>query len=311
MENQTTEASEAPARQVAAVLRQAARRLISRGIESGPLDSEVLLGHVLGLTREQLIVAAAVQLDDKELRVYAGLLSRRLERQPTAYITGNREFWSLDFHVTPDVLIPRPETEVLVEIALSLAMAARSAKPLRIMDLGTGSGAIAVALARELAGAEIFASDVFPAALAVAKDNAARNHVGGKIKFVLGDLFEAIPVEQPVDLVVSNPPYIRRSDIDTLEPEVSRWEPRGALDGGLDGLDYYRRIAAQAFGYLAENGAVAVEIGAGMGVAVAQLFQDAAACAEVEIYKDYAGNDRVVVARKIAAGPGAISGTRG
>ena len=306
MENQTTEASEAPARQVATVVRQAARRLISRGIESGPLDSEVLLGHVLGLTREQLIVSAAVQLDDKELRVYAGLLARRLERQPTAYITGKREFWSLDFHVTSDVLIPRPETELLVEIALRLAVEARSAKPLRIIDLGTGSGAIAVALACELAGAEIFASDISLAALAVAKDNAVRNHVADKIQFVFGDLFEAIPAEQPVDLIVSNPPYIRRSDVDTLEPEVSRWEPRGALDGGLDGLDYYRRIAAQAFGYVAENGAVAVETGAGMGESVARLFQEAVACAEVEIYKDYTGNDRVVVARKITAGTGAI-----
>jgi len=306
MENHITETSEAPARQVAAVLRQAARRLISRGIESGSLDSELLLGHVLGLTREQLMVAAAIQLDDRELRVYDSLLARRLERQPTAYITGKREFWSLDFHVTPDVLIPRPETEVLVEIALRLAMEARCAKALRIVDLGTGSGAIAVALARELAGAEIFASDISQAALAVAKDNAVRNHVAGKIKFVLGDLFEAIPAEQSVDLIVSNPPYIRRSDVDTLEPEVSRWEPRGALDGGLDGLDYYRRIAAQAFGYLAENGAVAVETGAGMGESVARLFQDALVGAEVEIYKDYAGNDRVVVARKIAAHTGAI-----
>ena len=301
MENQTTEASEGPARQVSAVLREAAWSLISRGIESGRLDSEVLLGHVLGLTREQLIVAADVRLGDKELRFYESLLSRRLEREPTAYITGKREFWSLDFHVTPDVLIPRPETELLVEIALRLAAEARSAKPLRIIDLGTGSGAIAVALARGLAAAEILASDISFLALAVAKDNAVRNHVAGTIKFVPGDLFEAIQTDQLIDLIVSNPPYIRRADMDMLEPEVSRWEPRGALDGGLDGLDYYRRIAAQAFDHLTENGAVAVETGAGMGKSVAQLFQNAAACADVQIHKDYAGNDRVVVARKTAA----------
>lgn len=302
MVNRTTEASEAPARQVSAVLRQAARRLTLHGIESAVLDSEVLLGHVLGLTREQLILAANVEMRDQDLLVYAGLLARRLERQPTAYLIGKREFWSLDFHVTPEVLIPRPETELLIEIALRLASEVRSStKPLRIIDLGTGSGAIAVALACELAGAEIFACDNSLAALAVAQKNASRNLVARYIKFIAGDLFEFMQMNPAVDLIVSNPPYIRRADIETLEPEVSRWEPRRALDGGPDGLDYYRRIAAQAFGCLAPKGAVAVEIGAGMGPSVARLFQ-AAAWADVQICEDYAGNDRVVVARKIFSG---------
>lgn len=300
MVNRTTEAREAPARQVSAVLRQAARRLLSHGVESAALDSEVLLGHVLGLTREQLILAADVELRDQDLRDYAGLLLRRLERQPTAYLTGRREFWSLDFHVTPEVIIPRPETELLIEIALRLASEVRSStKPLRIIDLGTGSGAIAVTLARELAGAEIFACDNSLTALAVAQKNASRNLVAGNIKFVAGDLFEFLQMDPAVDLIVSNPPYIRRADIDTLEPEVSRWEPRRALDGGPDGLDYYRRIAAQAFGYLTAKGAVAVEIGAGMGTSVARLFESAAQ-ADVQICQDYSGNDRVVVARKMS-----------
>ncbi len=310
MENQTTEATETPVRQVSAVLRHAARRLSAHDIESGPLDSEVLLGHVLGLTREQLIVAADVRLGDKQLHVYENLLWRRLEREPAAYITGKREFWSLDFHVTRDVLIPRPETELLVEIALRLAAEARSAKPLRIIDLGTGSGAIAVALASELANAEICASDISHNALGVAKDNAVRNQVADKIKFVQGDLFDAEAMPECIDLIVSNPPYIRRAAIDALEPEVSRWEPRGALDGGFDGLDYYRRIAARACDYLAPNGAVIVEIGAGTGQAVARLFQDAVAC-EVQIHNDYGGNDRVVVARKSARSKRFIQGSRG
>lgn len=299
MEDQTTAATEAPVRRVSAVLRQAAQRLISRGIESGSLDAEILLGHVLGAGREQIVVAANAPLDDADAWTYENLLSRRLRREPTAYITGKREFWSLDFHVTPDVLIPRPETELLVEIALRLAK--ESARAPRIIDLGTGSGAIAVALASELTSAEIIATDISAEALAVAARNAVRNGVAERIRFVQGDLFAALEREKPVDLIVSNPPYIRRSEIDMLVPEVSRWEPRGALDGGWDGLDYYRRIAAHGFRYLAPHGALAVEIGAGMGRAVAALFQDAAECAGVNTYNDYAGIERVVVARKSAA----------
>ncbi|MGH7853379.1 MAG: peptide chain release factor N(5)-glutamine methyltransferase [Candidatus Binatia bacterium] len=299
MENQTIESTEISPRLVSAVLRQAAQRLISCGIESGALDAEILLGHVLGMGREQIVVAANTPLNDTDGRAYEGLLSRRLRREPTSYITGRREFWSLDLHVTRDVLIPRPETELLVEIALTLAKG--SARARRIIDLGTGSGAIAVALASELTNAEIVATDVSAEALAVAAGNAVLNGVNGRIRFALGDLFEPIQPEQPVDLIVSNPPYIRRSDIDTLEPEVSRWEPRGALDGGLDGLEYYRRIAAHAFRYLAPDGALAVEIGASTGQAVAALFQDTPACAAVSIYNDYTGMERVVVARKAAA----------
>jgi release factor glutamine methyltransferase len=300
MENQTIEPTDAQARRISPVVQQAARRLLSAGIDTGFLDAEVLLCHVLGATREQIVLAASAPLSDSELRAYEALLSRRLAREPTAYITGMREFWSLDFHVAPDVLIPRPETELLVETALRLALELGSNQLLRIVDVGTGSGAIAVALASELADAEIFAIDLSAAALAVAKGNALRNHVAGKIKFVQGDLLAALQVNQQIDLIVSNPPYIRRADIDALEPEVRRWEPRSALDGGWDGLHYYRRIAPEAFHYLRPNGAVVVEIGAGMGEAVAALFKDIAGSAEVKIHHDYAGNERVVAARKIA-----------
>jgi release factor glutamine methyltransferase len=255
---------------------------------------------VLGATREQIVLAAGVPLSDSELGAYEALVARRLAREPTAYITGMREFWSLDFHVVPAVLIPRPETEFLVEIALRLALELGSGQPLRIVDIGTGSGAIAVALASELAAVEIFAIDLSAAALAVAKGNASRNHVGGKIKFVQGDLLAALRMNPQVDLIVSNPPYIRSADIDALDPEVRCWEPRSALDGGWDGLDYYRRIAGGAFRYLRPNGAVIVEIGAGMGEAVAVLFKDIDGSVEVKIHQDYAGNERVVAARKIA-----------
>ena len=299
MENQTIEPTDAPARRVSRVMQHAARRLLSAGIDTGFLDAEVLLCHALAATREQVVLAANSLLSDSESRAYEALISRRIAREPTAYITGVREFWSLDFHVAPGVLIPRPETEILVEIALGLALEVGASQPRRIVDLGTGSGAIAVALASELADAEIFAIDLSAAALAAAKGNASRNHVAGKVKFLQGDFFAALQVNQ-VDLIVSNPPYIRRADIDALDPEVKRWEPRSALDGGWDGLDYYRRIAPEAFHYLRPDGAVAVEIGAGMGAAVAALFKDLAGPAEVKIYHDYAGNERVVTARKIA-----------
>jgi len=296
MDKQTARASD---RHVSAILRDGARRLTARGIESGALDAEVLLGHVLGMSREQLLVAAHAPIDQAQWRAYEQLLSRRLEREPTAYITGKREFWSLDIQVTADVLIPRPETELLVEISLALAATLHSSEPLKILDLGTGSGAIAVALATELAGAKIFATDISAAALVVAAGNAAKNQVADRIKFVESDLFAALEGAGPFDLIVANPPYLRRSDIDALEPEVRQWEPRGALDGGFDGLDYYRRTAAQGFSYLAPNGAIAVEIADGMGGAVAELFQRVG-CAKADIYKDYAGKERVVLLRKAA-----------
>ena len=304
MENQRIEPTDAPARRISSVVQQAARRLLSAGIDTGFLDAEVLLCHALGTTREQIVLTANGLLSDSELRAYEALISRRVAREPTAYITGVREFWSQSFHVAPGVLIPRPETELLVEIALRLALELGSTRPLRIVDIGTGSGAIAVALASELAEAEIFAIDLSAAALEAAKGNASRNHVAGKIKFLRGDLLAPLQVHQQVDLIVSNPPYIRHDDIDRLEPEVRCWEPRSALDGGWDGLDYYRRILPEAFHYLRPNGALAVEIGASLGKAVAALFKEVAGSAEVKIHHDYAGNERVVTARKILwAGP--------
>ncbi|MGE5219633.1 MAG: peptide chain release factor N(5)-glutamine methyltransferase [Chloroflexota bacterium] len=298
MESQSTETIELRATRLSAVLRLGARLLIGGGFDRAILDAELLLGHALGLSREQLVLGAGRELSPSRVRAYERLLTRRCAHEPVAYITGRREFWSLDFHVTPAVLIPRPETERLVEIVLQLAGALRTNQPLRIVDIGTGSGAIAVALASELADAHIFATDISAAALTIAADNAAENRVADNIEFVRSDLFAGLPTDRPFDLLVSNPPYIPRAEIDALEPEVSRWEPRGALDGGWDGLDFYRRIAARAFNYLRSGGAVAVEIGAGMGRAVAALFKESAGCAEIELYQDYAGIDRVIVARK-------------
>ena len=300
MENQTTPANEAARRRVSEALLTGARRLLAAGIESGRLDAELLLGQVLGMSREQLVIGASLPLSQEQWQSYESILLRRLDAEPTAYITGRQEFWSKDFCVTPDVLIPRPETECLVEVALKLA--ADWHEPPRILDLGTGSGALAIALASELPKAEIFATDISYAALTVARQNAAAHGVAAQIHFLSGDLFAAIRKGgTKFHLILSNPPYIRRGDFAELAPTVSRWEPRGALDGGADGLDYYRRLAGAAIDYLLPNGAMIVEIGADMGVSVRALFVNAAACVEATIAQDYSGQDRMVVARHRAS----------
>jgi release factor glutamine methyltransferase len=200
--------------------------------------------------------------------------------------------------VGPDVLIPRPETERLVELALSLAAPLTSTKPLRVLDLGTGSGVIAVSLATEIPAAEIIATDISPAALAVARQNARINGVAERIEFCCGDLTDALADQaSPFNLILSNPPYIRHADVAALEPEVSLYEPRAALDGGADGLDFYRRIAAGAWRFLAPNGALALEIGADIGQEVCALFNQTGRYQEIVVLQDYAARDRVAVAK--------------
>ncbi|MBM2804131.1 MAG: protein-(glutamine-N5) methyltransferase, release factor-specific [Deltaproteobacteria bacterium] len=289
------------------LLSQGVRGLAAAGIDQARLDAEVLLGHVLAMTHEQLIVAADLPLSAEQVQRFAALWQRRLSREPVAYITGKQEFWSLDFHVTRDVLIPRPETERLIEVALTLAAELGSDKPLRVLEIGTGSGAIAVSLATELPSAEIIATDISTVALEVAQGNAMLHGAAGRITFLPGDLFAALGGDiAAFDLIVSNPPYIRRAQIATLEPEVSRWEPRGALDGGADGLDFYRRIAAQAWQFLTLNGALTLEIGADMGGEVSSVFNRAGFYREVAVFHDYAGCDRVIGAKVATNSVGSI-----
>ena len=298
MESQATPLNDNSPVQVSDVLIEGARRLLTAGIESARLDAELLLGHLLQKRREQLLTDVRLQLGNGEQQRFHRLLGRRIEGEPVAYITGHQEFWSREFRITTDVLIPRPETEYLVEVALKLAADWRGT--LKILDLGTGSGAIAVALAGELPRAEIFATDISPAALTVARVNAAKNGVADNVHFLEGDLFGALAEARgEFHLIVSNPPYIRRDDMARLPREVGRWEPRSALDGGIDGLDCYRRLAAESFVYLRPDGAVISEIGADMAEAVKGLFCEAGA--KVEVYRDYSGRDRVVVARPGAA----------
>lgn len=296
MNNQSSAAIDATGGRVAEVLRQAALHLVAGGIESGRLDAEVLLAHVLHVSRDKLPLLANESLSAAQRHAYAELVARRRGREPAAYITGTREFWSLAFHVTPDVLIPRPETERLVEIALGRASRLVPDGRLRIADVGTGSGCVAVTLAKELPRAEIVAIDLSLPALRIARRNAARHGVADRIEFVRSDFFQGIGFFARFHLIVANPPYIPALQIAELEPEVSRWEPRVALTGGTDGLDAYRRLAAEAVKYLAADGEIAVEIGAGMATSVAELFE-ASAWDDIRVDEDYAGVERVVSAR--------------
>ncbi|MEW6272718.1 MAG: peptide chain release factor N(5)-glutamine methyltransferase [Thermodesulfobacteriota bacterium] len=288
---------------VGEVLAEAAARLAAAGDETARLDAEVLLAHVLGGTRSTLIVRRDVALEADEAARFAELVARRAAGQPVAYLTGEREFHSLALAVDPRVLIPRPETETVVETALSAlrALAAEGfGRRLRVVDVGTGSGAIAVALAHELAregaGARVSlaALDRSLACLAVARVNAER-HAPGAVSLVCGDLTAAFR-DASLDLVVSNPPYLSQDELERVSPEV-RAEPVAALLGGdMDGAGTLRALLADAARVLRPGGFLVSEIGFMQGESVAALARDLG-FGHVEIRRDLAGRDRVVSAR--------------
>ena len=270
------------------------------GLENSRLDAEVLLRHVLDVEKEQLYMNDDAPISAGEEAKFRELLLRRSRREPVAYITGHKEFWSLDFFVTPAVLIPRPETELLVEVALQYVRRLASGSPLKVLDVGTGSGAIPVCLAKEQAATQIVAVDIFPAALDVAGVNARRHGVADRIRFLSGDFFAPIkPLREIFDLIVSNPPYIRSGELPWLAPEIHRWEPTVALDGGVDGIDSYRRIIEEGHSYLTTGGSIVLEIGADMASAVADLFSRSGYYGPASVYQDYAGKDRVIAAVKL------------
>jgi release factor glutamine methyltransferase len=261
-----------------------------RGIEGGRLDAELLLGDTLGLDRVGLYLNYDRPLSAGELETFRGAVGRRAKREPLAYIRGRAEFWSLPLAVSPAVLIPRPDTEVLVEEALK-----RIASPCRILDVGTGSGAIAIALAHELPGAQVEGVDISREALAVARQNAERNAVAERVTLRENDLRQLQGVD--FDLVVSNPPYIPTADLGGLMPEVKQYEPLLALDGGSDGLSSYRLLSAQARTLLKPAGWLLLEVGIGQAAAVADLLQGAG-LVEIFTRADYAGVPRVVGGRR-------------
>ena len=278
------------------LIRQAARTLAEAGITTADLDARLLFRHLTGLSASDLVLRSADQVDDRVAASYRRLIGRRASRVPLHYLTGTREFWSLDFFVSPAVLIPRPETEFVLEKVLTVC---RTDGPVRrALDLCTGSGVIAVVLARELACA-VTAVDISPAALAVAWENVRRHGVTDLVDPVCGDLFAPLGSGRSFDLIVSNPPYIADDQIDGLEPEVSRAEPRLALAGGPDGLEVIRRLAQGAADHLRPGGWLFIEIGADQEQPVRQLFlAHGAQYDRIRVIDDWSGRPRVLQARR-------------
>lgn len=256
------------------------------------LDAELLLAHALGWPRARLLAERDHRPPVDEAAAFGAMVERRSRGEPVAYLVGHREFYGLDFFVSPATLVPRPETELLVELAIAAARRRpRCAEPLLIADVGTGTGAIAVALAAHLPEAVVYAVDLSAAALAVARRNVARHGLTGRVQLLHGDLLAPLP--GPVDLIVSNPPYTILAEV---EPDVRAYEPRLALDGGPDGAAVYRRLLAAAPAYLRHGGALLLEIGSWQGELVAGLLREAFPTAAVEVRQDLAGRDRVVFA---------------
>jgi len=256
-------------------------------------ETEMVFSHVLKCDRAALYLDRNRRLSAHEGRSMAQILKRRCRGESLFYILGAAEFMGFPLRVTPDCLVPRPETEILVEKAVSYASAHDGC---RILDIGTGSGCIAVSLARLIAPARITAVDISGAALTVARDNACRAGVASRIDFICADLFPPDPCGR-FDLIVSNPPYVRSDDIDGLSPEV-RSEPRIALDGGPDGLAFYRRIIAAAHRHLKPAGALIMEIGSGQSEAVGRMFDASKKYTVKEIIVDYNGIERIMTATR-------------
>ena len=276
------------------VIAAARRALAEAGIAQADaaLDAEVLARSALGWDRAMLISRGREAPPEGFEPRFAALISRRIAREPVAYITGVREFWGRDFEVTPAVLIPRPETELIVEEALA---AARERPPRTIVDVGTGSGCLAVTLALEIPSATVIATDIAPAAIRVARRNAERYRASERITFVLTNLLAG--VEVPLDLVVANPPYMAEHVEPTLQPEVARYEPRQALYAGRDGLDAYRNLLPAAAERLAEDGRLVVEFGFGQEDDVRRLAATAGLTV-LHVRPDLQGIPRVAVLRR-------------
>ena len=276
--------------------------LKNKGIECPRLNAEVLLAHQLNVDRIKLYLSFDQPLHEKEIAGYRALIKRRLRREPLQYITGVQEFWSLDFRVGPPVMVPRPETELLVEHALSLCHGNSLAESpcARILDLGTGCGALAVAIARELEAVAVWASDVSQEALDIARGNAKRHGVEERIEFVLSDMWKGFSsLEHPFDIIVSNPPYIRSDAMDALPPEVRDHEPKQALDGGEEGIFYIRDIIKKAPKYLNPGGWLLLEMDPEQTTKALELMEELKSYENKARYKDYSHHHRVVMAQTI------------
>jgi release factor glutamine methyltransferase len=293
---------------VRAALKEGMAQLRAANVPSSTLAAELLLMHALGRDRTWLYTHPEAELDASVAREYFRLIARRAAGEPTQYLTGKQEFWGLEFEVTPAVLIPRPETEHVIEVALE-RLGPRGIKinmhtgeaspPLRIADVGTGSGCLAVALAHELPHAEIFATDISAAALEVALRNATRHRVAKRIRFLQGDLLKPVPSSPgSFDLIVSNPPYVAHDDAATLAREVREHEPHTALFGGPSGIEIYERLVEQADELLRSAGVLVLELGYNSAQHARAILVAQRHWVNVSVTNDLAGIPRVLAAER-------------
>ncbi len=270
------------------------KRLSASGVDGAALDAGLLLGHSLGLTREQLFTRGRDRIGEAGLRRYRLFIDRRSRRVPLAHITGRREFWSLPIGVDGRVLVPRPETEGVVEAALEFL-----AGPCLALDVGTGSGNITAALATELPEGRFVALDISGEALDLAARNLRDLGLGERVLLLQGDLLAPLGRTAAFDAVLSNPPYVPSGEIAALQPEVRECEPKVALDGGPDGLLVIRRLLEEAPSRLRRGGRLVIEVGAGQGEAAAGLVRGSGRFGKVEVRRDLAGRGRVIVAERV------------
>jgi release factor glutamine methyltransferase len=272
-------------------------------IDSPRATAEILLAHVLNTRRIDLYLRYDQPLIPAELERFKALIKRRLNREPVAYILGSKEFWSMDLQITRDVLIPRPETECLVEKALeSLALDSNPESKL-ILELGTGCGAVILALASENPRHAYWATDISINAIRIARQNARQNDLNGKVDFIVGDWFAPLRSKPGLfDLIVSNPPYIKSEDLNRLQPEIHAYEPLLALDGAADGLHCLRHIIQSAYFFLNPGGVIILEMGHDQKEPLKQMIAECGQYEEIDFYQDYSGYDRILQMKKKSDG---------
>jgi release factor glutamine methyltransferase len=273
-------------------LRKAAARISETGSDEAALEAEILLMHVTGLDRSHVYERLEEELPAARAEAFAACVERRLNHEPVPYITGHKEFFALDFEVTPAALIPRPETETLVELVLAFVRERFGAGACTIADVGVGSGIIAVSLAHELPQASVMATDTSKEALALARRNAERHGVADRITFAEGDLLQ--PLTDRVDVIAANLPYVAAADWEALPPEIREHEPRTALDGGPDGLRVVERLLAAAPRHLRPSGALFEEMGDEQGAQASETARRYFPEADIRVERDLAGRDRVL-----------------
>ncbi len=277
------------------VIRRSTDFLAKKGVESARLNAELLLAHVLEVPRLKLYLDFQRVLSDAELSASRALVQRRAGREPLQQIVGSTGFCGLEISVTPEVLIPRPETELLAEHGWTFINAL--GRPTTVLDFATGSGCIALAIAAHSQNAALHASDISISALEVARSNANRLQLAPRINFYQSDGFQQLPEDLKFDLIISNPPYIPSAEIESLAPEVRQFDPRLALDGGADGLDFYRMLGYEAAARLHVGGKIMLEFGDGQGDAITSLFTERGWIGK-ETLKDYSGRERIFIAER-------------